>query len=74
MTYFLCIYLIFILAACCMISKDACVIHESYIYFIYVLLHTYVQILPLLYYIIIKFLIFNSVNFEQILEMSGLMC
>lgn len=74
MTYFLCIYLIFILAACCMISKDACVIHVSYIYFIYVLLHTYVQILPLLYYIIIKFLIFNSVNFEQILEMSGLMC
>ena len=57
-----------------MISKDACVIHVSYIYFIYVLLHTYVQILPLLYYIIIKFLIFNSVNFEQILEMSGLMC
>ena len=74
MTYFLCIYLIFILAACCMISKDACVTHVSYIYFIYVLLHTYVQILPLLYYIIIKFLIFNSVNFEQILEMSGLMC
>ena len=53
--------------------KDACVIHVSYIYFIYVLLHTYVQILPLLYYIIIKFLIFNSVNFEQILEMSGWM-